>query len=60
MLSPKICLGQIIARGGTKESGPLYTIHLAGEEGRHDEPATDELRRALEYVIDHADSPDAE
>lgn len=50
-----IYLGVLVAEPGVDRSGPLYTIDFAGEEGQRDEPATDDWRLALEYLIDHAD-----
>jgi hypothetical protein len=47
-------LGRVIALSGTKESGPVYTIDIVGEEGKIDEPATDDWRRAVEALIDRA------
>lgn len=47
-------LGQVVALPGTQESGPEYTIDFAGEEDAYDEPATDDWRLVLEYLIDHA------
>lgn len=34
--------------------GPLYSIDQAGEEGKVDEPFTDDWRRAVETLIDRA------
>ena len=45
-------LGDVVAVPGTQESGPEYTIDLAGESV--DEPATDDWQRALETLIDMA------
>jgi hypothetical protein len=50
-------LGVLIATSGSRESGPEYTIDLAGEEGLVDEPATDDWRRALETLIDKTAPP---
>lgn len=47
-------LGRLVAVAGDRESGPLYTIDLVGEEGQVGEPATDDWRRALEVLIDLA------
>jgi hypothetical protein len=54
-----IYLGVLVALPGQGEredrSGPLYTLDFAGEENKYDEPATDDWRLVLEYLIDHAD-----
>ena len=35
--------------------GPEYTIDFAGEEDKYDEPASDDWRLVLEYLIEHSD-----
>jgi hypothetical protein len=50
-------LGQVVAVKGTQETGPLYTIDFAGEEDVYDEPATDDWRLVLEYLIDNSAPP---
>jgi hypothetical protein len=50
-------LGQVIAVPGTQETGPEYTLDFAGEEDTYDEPATDDWRLVLEYLIDHSAPP---
>jgi hypothetical protein len=50
-------LGQVVALPGTQESGPEYTLDFAGEEDQYDEPATDDWRLVLEYLIDHSAPP---
>jgi hypothetical protein len=50
-------LGQVIAVKGTQETGPEYTIDFAGEEDVYDEPATDDWRLVLEYLIDNSRPP---
>jgi hypothetical protein len=47
-------LGQVVAVKGTQEAGPLYTSDFAGEEDVYDEPATDDWRLVLEYLIDNS------
>jgi hypothetical protein len=47
-------LGVVIALPGTNESGPEYTLDFAGEEGKVNEPSTDDWRRAVETLIDLA------
>jgi hypothetical protein len=47
-----VYLGQVVAVDGV--DGPEYTIDLAGEEGKVDEPSTDDWRRAVETLIDLA------
>jgi hypothetical protein len=49
-------LGVLIAVPGEDRSGPLYTLDFAGEEDKYEEPATDDWRLVLEYLIDHADT----
>ncbi|MCU1439525.1 MAG: hypothetical protein JWP85_522 [Rhodoglobus sp.] len=57
-----IYLGVLVAVPGEGKgevrSGPLYTLDFAGEENKYDEPATDDWRLVLEYLIDHADESD--
>lgn len=48
-------LGTIIAVTG--DNGPEYTIDFAGEEGKYDEPASEDWRRVLEYLIDNTAPP---
>jgi hypothetical protein len=48
-----IYLGVLVAVESA--GGPLYTLDFAGEENKYDEPATDDWRLVLEYLIDHAD-----
>jgi hypothetical protein len=50
-------LGQVVALQGTQETGPLYTLDFAGEEDEYDEPATDDWRLVLEYLINKAAPP---
>lgn len=50
-------LGVLIALPGSKASGPQYTLDFAGEEDKYDEPATDDWRLVLEYLIDNAPGP---
>jgi len=47
-----IYIGILIA--ADTDDGPEYTIDLAGEENKVDEPLTDDWRRALETLIDLA------
>ena len=53
-----VYLGRVVAArppdGADGPLGPEYTIDLAGEEGRVDEPNTDDWRRAVETLIDLA------
>ena len=58
MLDGDIYLGVLVAVPGVDQSGPLYTLDFAGEENKYDEPATDDWRLVLEYLIDHADESD--
>jgi hypothetical protein len=44
----------LVALPAVDRSGPLYTLDFAGEENRYDEPATDDWRLVLEYLIDNA------
>jgi hypothetical protein len=50
-------LGQVVAVPGDDESGPQYTLDFAGEEDTYDEPATDDWRLVLEYLIDNSAPP---
>jgi hypothetical protein len=47
-------LGVLVAIKGEGTLGPQYTLDFAGEEDVYDEPATDDWRLVLEYLIDHA------
>jgi hypothetical protein len=49
-----IYLGVLVAEPSVDRSGPLYTLDFAGEERKYDEPATDDWRLVLEYLIDNA------
>ncbi len=53
VLDADIYLGQVVAKDGGRD-GQLYSIDFVGQEGEVDEPWTDDWRRALEYLIDHA------
>ena len=59
VLDGDVYLGVLIAVPGEGEgearTGPLYTLDFAGEEDKYDEPATDDWRLVLEYLINHAD-----
>jgi hypothetical protein len=51
-------LGQVLSAGPpAPEAGFEYTIDLAGEEGKVDEPATDDWQRAMETLIDLSAPP---
>jgi len=50
-------LGTVLATQAASDGSPEYTIDFAGEEGKYDEPATDDWRRAVEYIIDEAAPP---
>jgi hypothetical protein len=50
-------LGVVLATPGSRETGPEYTIDFAGEEDKYDEPATDDWRLVLEYLIDNSTPP---
>lgn len=52
-----IYLGQVVAVKGTQGTGPEYTIDFAGEEDVYDEPATDDWRLVLEYLIHNLQPP---
>lgn len=45
-------LGVLMAVRGS--DGPAYTLDFAGEEDKYDEPAADDWRLVLEYLIDHS------
>jgi len=48
-----IYLGVLIAV--PTKNGPVYTIDFAGEENLYEEPAGDDWRLVLEWLINHAD-----
>lgn len=48
-------LGVLIAVNGS--DGPAYTLDFAGEEGKYDEPANEDWRLVLEYLIDNSAPP---
>jgi len=50
-------LGTIRSAPKLSDGSPEYTIDFAGEEGKYDEPASDDWRRAVEYIIDNAAPP---
>jgi hypothetical protein len=50
-------LGQVLLVQSQSEAGFQYTIDLATEEGKVDEPATDDWQRALETLIDLSAPP---
>jgi hypothetical protein len=55
-----IYLGVLVAEASADRPDALYTLDFAGEEGEYDEPATDDWRLVLEYLIDNAPEAQAD